>query len=67
MKHGMAPFDAAWIEDTFEQFYHDHGEPAYRFNNLFLEGLPAAGQELLAAQYGSDGRLENRSVPKNRQ
>lgn len=59
--HGMAPFDAAWIEETFEQFYQDHGEPAYRFTNLFLEGLPLAGQELLAAQYGSDGRLTNQN------
>jgi hypothetical protein len=61
VKHGKSPFDVAWIEATFEQFYHDQGEPAYRFNNLFLEGLPAGGQEILAAQYGSDGRPTNHS------
>jgi hypothetical protein len=59
VKHGNNPFDAAWIEATFDAFYHDEGEPAYRFNNLFLEGLPAGGQEILAAQYGSDGRRDN--------
>jgi hypothetical protein len=58
---GSAPFDEAWIEDTFEQFYQTHGEVTYRFNNAFLEGLPAAGQALLAAQYGSDGRPDNQS------
>ena len=56
VKHGSAPFDETWMQSTFDEFYHDQGEPAYHFNNLFLEGLPPAGQELLAAQYGSDGR-----------
>ncbi|CAG0985414.1 Styrene monooxygenase StyA [Anaerolineae bacterium] len=61
VKRGSAPFDAAWIEATFDDFYHSHGEPAYRFNNAFLDGLPLAGQEILAAQYGSDGRADNLS------
>jgi hypothetical protein len=61
VERGTAPFDAAWIEETFDQFYHDHGEPAYRFTNVLLEGLPPAGQELFAAQYGSDGRRANQS------
>lgn len=59
VKRGDAPFDATWIEQTFEDFYHDEGKAAYHFNNVLLEGIPAAGQELLAAQYGSDGRIEN--------
>jgi hypothetical protein len=58
-RHGDAPFDAAWIEQTFEDFYRSEGEAAYSFNNVLLEGVPAAGQELFAAQYGSDGRIEN--------
>jgi hypothetical protein len=58
--HGERPFDAAWMEATFERFYADHGAPAYTFNNIFLEPITAAGQELLIAQYGSDGRLDNR-------
>ena len=61
VERGLAAFDAQWIEETFEQFYHDHGEPAFRFNNLLLEGLPAGGQEVLAAQIGSDGRAGNMS------
>jgi hypothetical protein len=62
VKRGMEPFDAAWIEETFDSFFRDHGEPAYRFTNVLLEGLPAAGQELFAAQYGSDGRVDNQSA-----
>jgi hypothetical protein len=57
--HGSRPFDEEWIRSTFDTFFHDHGEPAYRFNNLFLDGLPSAGQQLLAAQYGSDGRTSD--------
>ena len=62
VKHGTAPFDADWITETFDQFYHTHGEPAYRFNNTLLEGLPAAGQAILAAQYGSSGQTSDHSV-----
>lgn len=59
--HADRPFDAAWMEATFERFYADHGAPTYTFNNIFLEPITPAGQELLIAQYGSDGRAENRS------
>lgn len=59
--HGERPFDAVWMEATFERFYADHGAPAYTFNNIFLEPITPAGQELLIAQYGSDGHLDNRS------
>lgn len=62
VKQGEAAFDAAWMQRTFDAFYHDEGEPAYRFNNLLLEGMPPGGQEMLAAQYGSDGRRVNRGA-----
>src|SRR5262249_16353517 len=62
VERGMEAFDAAWIQRTFEQFYRDHGEPAFRFNNLLLEGLPVGAQDMLAAQYGSDGREANVSA-----
>lgn len=57
--HGDAAFDEAWIEQTFEAFYQTEGGSAYDYNNVLLEGIPAAGQEIFAAQYGSDGRIEN--------
>lgn len=53
------PFDEAWMRDTFERFYAEHGEATYRFTNLFLEPLTPAGQEMLIAQYGSDGTGDN--------
>ncbi|MEO8620203.1 MAG: styrene monooxygenase/indole monooxygenase family protein [bacterium] len=61
VEHGAGAFDAPWIESTFEQFFHDHGEAAFRFNNMLLEGLPQGAQEMLAAQFGSDGRANNAS------
>ncbi len=62
VSRGDAPLDAAWIESMFDEFYESHGQPAYWFNNTLLEGIPPAGQALLAAQYGSDGRLDNHSA-----
>jgi 2-polyprenyl-6-methoxyphenol hydroxylase-like FAD-dependent oxidoreductase len=59
--HQDRPFDADWMTDTFERFYWRHGHATYTFNNLLLEPLPAAGRELLIAQYGSDGRFDNHS------
>jgi hypothetical protein len=47
---------------TFERFYARHGHPAYTFNNLLLEPITGAAQALLMAQYGSDGRADNRSA-----
>jgi 2-polyprenyl-6-methoxyphenol hydroxylase-like FAD-dependent oxidoreductase len=61
-EHGDRPFDGAWMEATFERFYARHGEPAYTFNNLLLEPITPAAQQLLMAQYGSDGRPDNRSA-----
>src|SRR5262249_15811758 len=56
---GDVPFDEAWIRQTFETFYQAEGGPAYDYNNVLLQGIPGAGKELFAAQYGRDGRIEN--------
>ncbi|HEX8438301.1 styrene monooxygenase/indole monooxygenase family protein [Archangium sp.] len=61
-EHGDRPFDAAWMTATFERFYARHGLATYTFNNLLLEPITAAARELLMAQYGSDGRADNRSA-----
>jgi hypothetical protein len=52
---GDLPFDEAWMTETFESFYLDHGRATYTFTSLLLEPMTAAGKELLIAQYGSDG------------
>ncbi len=48
-------FDSQWMERSFEDFYRTTGSAANRFTNTLLEPLNRAGQELLIAQYGSDG------------
>jgi 2-polyprenyl-6-methoxyphenol hydroxylase-like FAD-dependent oxidoreductase len=53
--HGDRPFGPDWMTETFERYWARHGAPTVRFNNLFLEPLPAAGKHVLMAQYGSDG------------
>ncbi|HEY2093986.1 MAG TPA: styrene monooxygenase/indole monooxygenase family protein [Thermoanaerobaculia bacterium] len=58
---GGEPFDAAWIERTFEDFYGQHARHAFAFSNLLLEPITDPAKELLIAQYGSDGRAGNRS------
>lgn len=58
---GDAPLDAHFLTDTFESYFAEHARHAYKFSNLLLEPLTPAAQELLIAQYGSDGRLGNRS------
>lgn len=57
--HGDAPFDAQWMTECFESFWTEHARHAYTFSNLLLEPLTPAAQELLIAQYGSDGRDGN--------
>lgn len=52
---GDRPFDAAWMTETFEQFWAREGRPAYALTNLMLEPMTASGRLLLLAQYGSDG------------
>jgi hypothetical protein len=58
---GDAAFDELWITGTFESFYNEHAHDAYTFSNLLLEPITAPVKELLIAQYGSDGRADNRS------
>ncbi|HYC59370.1 MAG TPA: styrene monooxygenase/indole monooxygenase family protein [Thermoanaerobaculia bacterium] len=58
---GDRPFDEDWITRTFDAFWVEHARLACEFNNLFLEPLTPAGQELLIAQYGSDGEASNES------
>lgn len=53
--HGDGPLDKAWMTETFERYWQRHGKPINDFNNLFLEPITKAAQELLIAQYGVDG------------
>jgi 2-polyprenyl-6-methoxyphenol hydroxylase-like FAD-dependent oxidoreductase len=55
------PFDAAWMQRSFETFYREHAAYATAFSNLLLEPLTAPAKELLIAQYGSDGCVDNYS------
>ena len=41
VRRGGAPFDDAWIEQTFEEFYRDHGGAAFRFTNTPSRGRAA--------------------------
>lgn len=59
--HGERPFDEAWMTDTFERFYARHGQHSHTFTNLLLAPISPAGRDFLIAQYGSDGRADNRS------
>lgn len=59
---GERPFDREWIDATFDQFWDDHARHAFQFSNLLLEPITAPAKELLIAQYGSDGRADNRSA-----
>jgi 2-polyprenyl-6-methoxyphenol hydroxylase-like FAD-dependent oxidoreductase len=56
---GDRPFDEWWMTETFESFYNDHAHAAFEFSNLLLEPITAPAKELLIAQYGSDGRIDN--------
>lgn len=62
---GDQPFDQQWIDETFDQFWHEHAKHAFRFSNLLLEPITAPAKELLIAQYGSDGRVENRGAQQS--
>lgn len=60
VKRGSLPFDADWMQATFDKFWnwHRHGD---LLNNTLLEPLPMAGKRLLMAQYGSTGRPDDDS------
>jgi hypothetical protein len=59
VKRGNMPFDEAWVDSTFEEFYREHANHAVTFSNLLLEPLTAPAKELLIAQYGSNGDAGN--------
>jgi hypothetical protein len=60
---GEGAFDAAWMTETFDQFWETQGRPAYALTNLMLEPLSVAGRTLLVSQYGSDGvRTDGKQV-----
>jgi 2-polyprenyl-6-methoxyphenol hydroxylase-like FAD-dependent oxidoreductase len=59
VRRGGEPFDAPWIDATFDAFFDDHARQACTFSNLLLEPITPAAKELLIAQYGSDGRGGN--------
>jgi 2-polyprenyl-6-methoxyphenol hydroxylase-like FAD-dependent oxidoreductase len=59
LDHGKRPFDAAWMQRSFETFWREHASYAAEFSSLLLEPLTAPAKELLIAQYGSDGRIDN--------
>jgi 2-polyprenyl-6-methoxyphenol hydroxylase-like FAD-dependent oxidoreductase len=58
---GEGAFDADWITATFEDFFATHAREACNFSNLLLEPITSPAKELLIAQYGSDGEIENHS------
>jgi len=58
---GDRPLDREWIDATFDEFYDEHARHACEFSRVLLEPLTAPAQELLIAQYGSDGRAGNES------
>jgi Styrene monooxygenase A putative substrate binding domain len=53
--HEDRPFDAAFLSGTFERFYERFGQVSDLFTRILLEPITPATQELLIAQYGSDG------------
>jgi 2-polyprenyl-6-methoxyphenol hydroxylase-like FAD-dependent oxidoreductase len=58
---GDDAFDAQWIAETFDAFWNEHAQHACTFNNMFLEPIPDAAKELLIAQVGSTGRVNDTS------
>jgi hypothetical protein len=65
VRRGDRAFDAQWMTETFDDFWESHAKYACLFTNLFLDPITPAAQELLIAQYGSDGRRDNDS-PRQR-
>jgi hypothetical protein len=61
---GERPFDASWMDATFDAFWNLHARDASAFNNMFLEPIPDAAKELLIAQMGSSGELDDPSGPQ---
>jgi hypothetical protein len=55
VKRQHGDFDAAWMSETFENYYASSGKTTIEFNNILLEPLTDAGRHLLISQYGSNG------------
>ncbi|MFC7532469.1 styrene monooxygenase/indole monooxygenase family protein [Actinoplanes sp. GCM10030250] len=47
LDRGDQPFDAQWMNDTFEAFWADHGRAVTAWTNAMLGPLPAHVQQLL--------------------
>jgi 2-polyprenyl-6-methoxyphenol hydroxylase-like FAD-dependent oxidoreductase len=58
---GSGAFDSDWITNTFDDYFATHARPACEFSNLLLEPITSPAKELLIAQYGSDGRVDDHS------
>lgn len=56
--HGDGPLDEAWMTETFERFWNQHGRHAVGLSNLLLEPPSPMTVAYLVAQYGSDGRAD---------
>lgn len=52
---GDRPLDAAWMQETFDTFWHAHGKYSNDWTKLLLEPASLATKLFLIAQYGSDG------------
>jgi hypothetical protein len=64
---GERPFDAAWMTETFDGFWHKLGQPAYALTNLFLAPMTSPGRLALIAGYGNDGvHVDGRQLLANR-
>ncbi|HEX8153891.1 MAG TPA: styrene monooxygenase/indole monooxygenase family protein, partial [Thermoanaerobaculia bacterium] len=59
--HGDRRYDAPFLTRTFDEFYDGFARYACLFSNLFLDPITRPAQELLIAQFGSDGRAGNDS------
>ncbi|MEO8154091.1 MAG: styrene monooxygenase/indole monooxygenase family protein [Rhizobacter sp.] len=58
--HGDVPFDATWMNATFDSFWQRH-HWIDKLTNLFLAPMTDAGKEFLIAGFGSTGRPDDDS------
>ncbi|WP_279581894.1 hypothetical protein [Fodinicola feengrottensis] len=59
LNHGDAPFDRAWMEQTFERFWQETAQYSTAWTNAFLQPLPEHVQQLLGAA-SQDPRIARR-------
>ncbi|GIH18036.1 styrene monooxygenase/indole monooxygenase family protein [Rugosimonospora africana] len=53
LRHGEAPFDHEWMEQTFERFWAQTGEAVTAWTNAMLQPLPEHVQQLLGTAAGN--------------